>query len=121
MSIEKINLEEKFKLIDEYWNPKIVGELNGQLIKLVKLQGEFIWHKHEREDELFLIIKGRLKIAFRDGEIEIGEGEMVIVPKGVEHKSSAHGEVHAVIFEPASTINTGNVINELTVKKLEEI
>jgi mannose-6-phosphate isomerase-like protein (cupin superfamily) len=121
MKIEKINLSEKFKLIDDYWNPKVVGELNGQMIKLVKLQGEFIWHKHEREDELFLITKGRLHIQFRDQTIEVGEGEMVIVPKGVEHKSSTQGVVEALIFEPASTINTGNVINEMTVNKLDQI
>src|SRR6476469_8493098 len=104
--MDKVNLIEKFKLFNEHWSPKIAGEMNGQLIKLVKFKGEFIWHKHEEEDELFLVIKGNFIMALRDGDIEIKEGEFIIIPKGTEHKPVAPEEVWVVLFEPASTLNT---------------
>lgn len=120
-NIQKVNLNEKFGLFQEHWHPKIVGELNGQYVKLVKLQGEFVWHHHEAEDELFLVVKGRLSIKLRDGDIELHEGEFVVIPKGVEHKPVAEEEVHVLLFEPKSTLNTGNEQNERTVEKLEWI
>jgi mannose-6-phosphate isomerase-like protein (cupin superfamily) len=119
--MDKVNLLEKFKLFNEHWSPKIAGEINGQLIKLVKFKGEFIWHKHEEEDELFLVIKGNFIMALRDGDIEIKEGEFIIIPKGTEHKPVAPEEVWVVLFEPASTLNTGNVTNERTKKLLDSI
>ena len=117
--MEKINLNQKLSLFSDYWNPRIVGELNGQHVKLAKIKGEFIWHSHEHEDELFYVVKGILKIEFRDKSVELKQGDMIIVPKGVEHKPSAEEEVHIMMFEPASTINTGTIENELTRKKLE--
>jgi mannose-6-phosphate isomerase-like protein (cupin superfamily) len=119
--MDKINLLEKFGLFSEYWSPKIVGELNGQQVKLVKLKGEFIFHQHENEDELFLVIKGMLKIDFRDKTVELNEGEVLIVPRGVEHKPVAEEEVWVLLFEPASTLNTGNLVNERTKTQLETI
>ena len=119
--MEKVNLAQKFELFSDYWNPKIVGELNQQHVKLVKLQGEFIWHHHQDEDELFLVIKGNLTILFRDREVVLRPGEFVIVPKGVEHKPIAHEEVHVLLLEPDSTLNTGNVIDEKTVEALQRI
>lgn len=117
--MEKINLNQKLSLFSDYWNPRIVGELNGQHVKLAKIKGEFIWHSHEHEDELFYVVKGILKIEFRDKSVELKQGDMIIVPKGVEHKPSADEEAHVMMFEPASTINTGNIENERTRKKLE--
>ena len=117
--MEKINLNQKLALFSDYWNPRIVGELNGQHVKLAKIKGEFIWHSHEHEDELFYVVKGILKIEFRDKTVELKQGDMIIVPKGVEHKPSAEEEVHVMLFEPASTINTGNIENERTRKELE--
>ena len=117
--MEKINLNQKLSLFSDYWNPRIVGELNGQHVKLAKIKGEFIWHSHEHEDELFYVVKGILKIEFRDKSVELKQGDMIIVPKGVEHKPSAEEEVHIMMFEPASTINTGNIENEMTRKELE--
>ena len=111
---EKVNLEEKFTLFDERWSPKIVGELNGQHVKLVKLYGEFVWHHHEQEDELFLVLSGRLLMDFRDRRVWVEPGEFIIVPRGVEHRPVAEEEVHVMLFEPATTLNTGNVRNELT-------
>ena len=111
---EKVNLKEKFTLFDERWSPKIVGELNGQHVKLVKLYGEFVWHHHEREDELFLVLSGRLRMDFRDRRVWVEPGEFIIVPRGVEHRPVAEEEVHVMLFEPATTLNTGNVRNELT-------
>jgi mannose-6-phosphate isomerase-like protein (cupin superfamily) len=111
---EKVNLEEKFTLFDERWSPKIVGELNGQHVKLVKLYGEFVWHHHEQEDELFLVLSGRLRMDFRDRRVWVEPGEFIIVPRGVEHRPVAEEEVHVMLFEPATTLNTGNVRNELT-------
>ena len=119
--MEKVNLNEKFGRIDAYWNPKIAGELNDSYVKLVKLKGEFIWHHHEQEDELFLVVKGTLRMRFRDREVPIREGEFLIVPRGVEHLPVAEEEVHVVLLEPKSTLNTGNVKNERTIEKLEHI
>ena len=119
--MQKVNLAEKFSLIDEYWSPKIVGELNGQQVKLAKLKGEFVWHDHEAEDELFLVVKGRLLLKLRDRDVLVEEGELFIVPRGVEHKPVAEREVHVMLFEPASTQHTGNVQTEKTVNAQERI
>ncbi|MGB4843731.1 MAG: cupin domain-containing protein [Ferruginibacter sp.] len=119
--MEKVNLAEKFSAFADYYNPRIVGELNGQHVKLAKLKGEFIWHKHDTEDELFLVIKGILTMKYRDRTIEINEGEFIIVPHGIEHKPVAHEEVHILLFEPASTLNTGNIENEMTRTNLEKL
>ena len=110
-----INIAEKFSQIQEYYRPRIAGELNDAYLKLVKLKGEFVWHQHENEDELFLVVKGRLLIKLRDRDLWLGEGEFVIVPKGVEHCPVAEEEVQAILLEPKSTLNTGNVQNERTV------
>ena len=114
--VEKVNLAEKLSHIHYYWSPKLAGELNGQHVRLVKLKGEFIWHHHENEDELFLILKGRLILRLRDGDLELNEGEMAVIPRGVEHLPVAEDEVHVLLFEPADTRNTGNLENERTVK-----
>ena len=119
--MEKVNIDEKLALFQDYFNPRIVGELNGQQVKLVKFQGEFVWHKHDHEDELFYVIKGRFKMEFRDKTVEINEKEFLIVPKGVEHKPVAESEVSIMLFEPSSTLNTGNIQNELTKKTLDII
>jgi mannose-6-phosphate isomerase-like protein (cupin superfamily) len=113
--IERVNLCEKLSLFDSHWDPKIVGELNGQHVKLVKFQGEFVWHHHEREDELFLVVKGRFTMEFRDRQVPLEAGEFLIVPRGVEHRPVAEDEVHVLLFEPATTLNTGNVVSERTV------
>ena len=119
--MEKVNLEEKLSAFDETWSPRIVGELNGQQVKLVKLEGEFIWHRHDNEDELFLVVKGRLRIRLRDRDIQLEPGEFFIVPRGVEHQPIAEPAAEVLLFEPASTLNTGNLRNERTVEKLERI
>lgn len=119
--MEKVNLAEKFSLFQECWSPKIVGEVNDSHIKLVKLQGEFVWHHHEQEDELFLVIKGKLLMQFRDREVSVEEGEFIIVPKGVEHRPVAPEECHVVLMEPKSTLNTGNLNNERTVAELDTV
>jgi len=119
--MDKVNLADKLALFDEYWSPKVVGELNGQMVKLVKLNGEFVWHKHDQEDELFLVLKGRLKIRLRDRDVDLDEGEFFIVPRGVEHQPVAAEEVHVLLFEPASTLNTGDIRNERTVESLGRI
>ena len=119
--IEKVTVAEKLKAIGDYWNPRIVGELNGQHVKLVKLKGEFVWHHHENEDEMFLVVKGKLRIEFRDKHVSLEEGEFLIVPRGVEHRPVAAEEVHVLLFEPESTLNTGNVRNERTREKLERL
>ena len=119
--MEKVNLSKKFGRINAYWNPKIAGEFNDSYVKLVKLKGEFIWHHHEQEDELFLVVKGTLRMRFRDREVSIREGEFLIVPRGVEHLPVAEEEVHVVLLEPKSTLNTGNVKNERTIEELERI
>ena len=119
--MEKINLDQKLSLFSDHWNPRIVGELNGQHVKLVKLKGEFVWHHHDHEDELFYVVKGKLRMEFRDKIVEIEPGEMIVVPRGVEHKPVAVEEVHVMLFEPATTLNTGNVENERTRKELEKL
>jgi mannose-6-phosphate isomerase-like protein (cupin superfamily) len=116
--MDKINLLQKFDLVTEYWSPKIVGELNGQQIKLAKFKGEFIWHHHEAEDEAFIVMKGCFRMEFRDKVVALNEGEMIIVPRGVEHKPVADEEVWVMLFEPAATLNTGNVVNEKTKAEL---
>lgn len=113
--MEKVNLAEKFALIHDHWNPRVAGELNGQQVKLVKFQGAFAWHHHEREDELFLVVKGRFRMEFRDRSVPLNEGEFLIVPRGVEHRPVADEEVQVLLFEPATTLNTGNVRDERTV------
>ena len=119
--MDKVNLEEKFSLFDGYWEPKIVGELNGQYVKLAKLQGEFVWHHHEHEDELFMVVKGHLTIKLRDGDIELDEGEFCIIPKGVEHMPLAASEAHVLMFEPKGTLNTGNADSDKVIRTLEKI
>jgi mannose-6-phosphate isomerase-like protein (cupin superfamily) len=119
MQANKVNVAEKFQLFNEHWTPKIVGELNGQQVKLAKLKGEFVWHKHENEDELFWVIKGLLRIEFRDKEVELYPGEFLIVPRGVEHKPVAPEEVEVLLFEPATTLNTGDVSNEHTKENID--
>lgn len=113
--MEKVNITQKLKLFNDHWHPRIVGELNGQHIKLVKFNGAFVWHHHEHEDELFLVVKGKFCMEFRDRTVELVEGEFLIVPRGVEHRPIAEDEVHVLLFEPVSTLNTGSVHNELTV------
>ena len=118
----KVNLTESFARFDDYWSPKIVAELNGQHVKLAKLRGEFIWHSHEREDELFLVVKGSLTIKLRDEEdVVLHEGEFFVVPRGVEHLPVAEEEAHVLLFEPASTLNTGNIENDRTVHEMERL
>jgi mannose-6-phosphate isomerase-like protein (cupin superfamily) len=127
---DKINLAQKFSQIHEYWKPYIAGELNGQLVKLDKLKGEFVWHHHENEDEMFLVVKGKFRIEFLDDagggaratqSVQLEAGEFIIVPRGVEHKPVADEECWIVLFEPASTLNTGNVVNEFTLRELERV
>jgi mannose-6-phosphate isomerase-like protein (cupin superfamily) len=119
--MEVLNLAEKFALFNDHWNPRIIGELNGQEVKLAKVKGEFVWHDHKEEDELFFVVKGTLKIEFRDRTETIREGEMIIVPKGVEHRPVAEEEVYILLFEPKSTKHTGDVEHDLTVKKYDRI
>ena len=119
--MKKVNIEEKLSQIHDQWNPRIVGELNGQHVKLVKFQGEFVWHHHDNEDELFLVVKGRFRMDFRDRQVWLEEGELLIVPRGVEHRPVAAEEVHVLLFEPASTLNTGNVLDALTVHEPSRI
>jgi len=113
--MEKVTLASKFASFSEYWTPKIVGELNGQHVKLVKFVGEFVWHHHDHEDEMFLVHRGRFRMELRDGPIELGAGDFLIVPRGVEHRPVADEEVEVILFEPAGTLNTGNVTSERTV------
>jgi mannose-6-phosphate isomerase-like protein (cupin superfamily) len=119
--VDKVNILEKFAHIREYWKPYIAAELNGQLVKLDKLKGEFVWHHHENEDEMFLVVKGRFRIEFRDRHVWLQEGEFIVVPRGVEHRPVAEEEAWIMLFEPASTLNTGNVQNELTLPELERV
>jgi mannose-6-phosphate isomerase-like protein (cupin superfamily) len=119
--MHKVNLAEKFAQISEYWKPYIAGELNGQLVKLDKLKGEFVWHHHENEDEMFLVVKGRFRIEFRDKTVWLEEGEFIVVPRRVEHRPVADEEAWILLFEPASTLNTGNVTNALTQRELERV
>lgn len=120
MSVEKVNVAEKLALFSEHWSPKVVGELNGQHVKLVKFQGEFVWHHHDDEDEMFLVFDGRFRMEFRDRSMEIEAGEFVVVPRGVEHRPVADREVSVMLFEPASTVNTGSAGGALTAE-LERI
>ena len=119
--MEKINLQEKFAQITEHWKPKIAGRLNGQCVRLVKFQGHFVWHRHLSEDELFLVTKGRFRMDFRDREVWIETGEFIIIPRGVEHRPYAEDEVEVLLFEPESTLNTGDVTDELTADNSEVI
>ncbi len=119
--VKKVNIKEKFDSFDEHWRPKIIGELNDSQVKAVKLQGEFVWHHHENEDELFLVVKGSLLIKLRDGEIKLEEGEFVIIPRGVEHLPIALEEAHVLLLEPKTTLNTGNLRNERTVDDVKFI
>lgn len=119
--IEKVNLAQKFDLFDEYWSPRIAGELNDSYVKLAKLKGEFVWHHHDNEDELFLVVKGHLTIRLRDGDIELAAGEFVIIPRGVEHLPVAAEDAHVLLLEPKSTLNTGNVQSERTVTDLKRV
>lgn len=121
MEIKKKNLAEKFNIISEYWKPKIAGELNDSYVKLAKIKGEFDWHHHKNEDELFLVVKGKLTIKLREKDIELAEGEFVIIPKGTEHKPVADEEVELLLIEPKNTLNTGNIKNDKTVENLEWI
>ena len=119
--MDKINLREKLSLFDEHWTPKIIGELNGQYIKLAKVEGEFIWHNHDQEDELFMVLKGSLTMELPDEKIQLSEGEILIVPKGINHRPIAEDEVHLLMFEPVSTAHTGDVRMEMTVDDQEWI
>lgn len=111
MDIDKVNINSKFSQFSDYWNPRIAGELNGQQVKLAKFKGEFVWHSHEQEDEMFLVIRGSFKMELRDKVLDISEGEFIIIPKGTEHRPVAPEEVHVMLFEPATTLNTGNAEN----------
>ena len=119
--MKKINLNDKLSRFSDHWNPRIVGELNGQHVKLAKLKGEFVWHKHEHEDELFFVVKGQLKMGYRNRTLVVDENEFVIVPRGVEHRPVADEEVSVMLFEPASTLNTGDTESEHTQNKLDWI
>lgn len=119
--MEKLNIAETLAAIQDHWSPRIAGELNGQHVKLVKFQGEFVWHHHEQEDEMFYVIQGSFRMEFRDRSVELREGEFLIVPRGVEHRPVALEEVSVMLFEPAGTLNTGNVVNERTVLNPERI
>ncbi len=118
---EVVNLQDKLKLFHDHWNPRIAGELNGQYVKLAKCQGEFVWHSHENEDELFLVIEGELEMEFRSGSKMIGPGEFIIVPRGVEHRPKAKNEVSMLLFEPKETINTGDTQSDLRRDNLQKI
>ncbi len=127
--MNKINLQQKLSLFSDYWQPHIAGELNGQYVKLVKFKGPFTWHHHEQEDELFMVVQGRFRMEYREADgdaaanrtIWLEEGEMIIVPRGVEHRPVADEECHVLLFEPASTLNTGNIVDEFTVRNLQQI
>ena len=117
----KVNLAEKLSQFDDHWIPRVVGKVDNFEVKIAKIQGEFVWHHHAEEDELFLVLKGQLKIEFRDGEVVLGPGELVVVPKGIEHRPVAEDEVQIVLFEQSGTVNTGNLLNERTVPRPERI
>jgi mannose-6-phosphate isomerase-like protein (cupin superfamily) len=119
--MDKVNIAKKFDQISELWKPYIVGELNGQQVKLDKIKGEFVWHHHEHEDELFMVVRGKFRIEFRDRTVSLEPGEFIVVPRGVEHKPVADEECWIMLFEPASTLNTGNVQNERTHRELERV
>ena len=119
--MDAVNLDEKLSRVKEYWSPKIVGEVNDSYVKVVKFKNEFVWHHHENEDEMFLVLKGRMLMKFRDRDVIVSPGEFIIVPKGVEHLPVAEEEVHVMLFEPKTTLNTGNVRNERTLATLERL
>lgn len=119
--MDKINLEQKFSQFSDYWTPRVLGDVNDAQAKVAKLKGEFVWHRHDHEDELFLVVRGRLRIEFREREVTLGPGELLIVPRGVEHRPVADEEVHVLLVEPRETLNTGNVRNERTVERPERI
>ncbi|HYN85564.1 MAG TPA: cupin domain-containing protein [Pyrinomonadaceae bacterium] len=119
--IEKVNLSEKFGRFSEHWQPKIAGEINDAYVKLVKFQGEFVWHHHDEEDEMFLVVKGSIRMRLRDGDVTVGEGEFIIIPRGVEHMPVADEEAHVLLLEPKTTLNTGNVDGARTVRELGRV
>lgn len=119
--MEKINLAEKFSLFSDHWSPKVIGRLNGQEVRLVKFKGPFVWHHHENEDELFYVVKGSFDMEFRDKTVTLTEGELIIIPRGTEHRPNAKEEVEVMLFEPATTLNTGNAASDKTVKDLQHI
>jgi mannose-6-phosphate isomerase-like protein (cupin superfamily) len=119
--LEKVNLSEKFRLFEEHWSPKIAGEVNDSYVKLVKFQGDFVWHKHDDEDEMFLVVKGRITIRLRDGDVHLDEGEFVVIPRGVEHMPVAEEEAYVLLFEPKTVLNTGDVRNERTREVLGRV
>ncbi len=119
--MEKVNVRDKFSLFDDHWHPRVVAELNGQYVKLAKLKGEFVWHRHADEDELFFVIKGRMTLELPDKKMELEEGELCVVPRGTDHRPVAENECHVLFFEPAGTLNTGDRENERTVRDLERI
>lgn len=119
--MDVVNLEEKLGRFSDYWSPRIVADLNGQQVKLAKLKGEFVWHRHDAEDELFLVLKGSLTIELREGPVSLGEGDLFVVPRGVEHRPVAAEEAHVLLFEPATTLNTGNVRDHRTIESPERI
>ena len=120
-TIDKISLTDKLESFHDYWSPKIIGELNDSFVKLAKLKGEFVWHHHDAEDELFLVIKGTLLMKLKDRDVHVEEGEFIIIPRGVEHLPVAEDEVHVLLLEPKTTLNTGNVVSERTVEELDRI
>lgn len=119
--MEKINIKEKLDLFNEYWSPRIIGEVNESYVKLVKLKGDFIWHSHENEDEMFYVLNGTLTIKFREKDIQLHEGECIVIPKGIEHMPVAKEEVQVMLIESKTTLNTGNVVNERTVENPEKV
>ena len=119
--MEKINMEEKLNLFNEYWSPKIIGDINESYVKLAKLKGDFIWHTHKNEDEMFYVLKGVLIIKFREKDVQLNEGECIVIPRGIEHMPVAEEEVHVMLIESKTTLNTGNVVNERTVENLKKI
>jgi mannose-6-phosphate isomerase-like protein (cupin superfamily) len=121
VNLDKVNLRQKLDSFSDHWSPKVIADLNGQQVKLAKFVGEFVWHHHEEEDELFMVLKGRFRMEFRDRDVWLEEGEVLVVPRGVEHRPVAEEEVEILLFEPASTLNTGNVVNEKTRRELDRI
>ena len=119
--VDKVNLAQKLALFSEHWSPKVVGELNGQHVRLARLHGPFVWHRHESEDELFLVLHGHLRMELRERTVDVGPGEFIIIPRGVEHRPVAEEEVHVLLFEPASTLNTGDVREARTAEQLQHL
>jgi len=119
--MDKVNLRQKLDSFSDHWSPKVIADLNGQQVKLAKFVGEFVWHHHDDEDELFMVVKGRFRMEFRDRDVWLEEGEILVVPRGVEHRPVAEEEVEILLFEPASTLNTGNVVNEKTKRELDRL